>query len=109
MELSDDDWVAVATSDALRRGAVLAHGEVVVWRSASGRLCAQPRRCPHLDWDLAEARVDGEELICPGHGWSFTVDGRAGKRNERGRFDDKGTVTTRPVRERDRRIEVRTA
>lgn len=68
--------------------------EYVVWRGASGALGSAPRRCPHLDWDLTEARVVGDELVCPGHGWSFTVGGRACKRNERGRVDDKGAIAT---------------
>lgn len=68
--------------------------EFVVWRGAGGALGSAPRRCPHLDWDLAEARVVGDELVCPGHGWSFTVAGRACKRNERGRVDDKGAFRT---------------
>jgi len=69
-------------------------GEWVVWRGASGALGSTPRRCPHLDWDLAEARVVGDELVCPGHGWSFTVEGRACKRNVLGRVDDKGAIAT---------------
>jgi nitrite reductase/ring-hydroxylating ferredoxin subunit len=68
--------------------------EFVVWRGAGGALGSAPRWCPHLDWDLAEARVVGDELVCPGHGWSFTVTGRACKRNERGRLDDKGAIRT---------------
>ncbi|GIU89832.1 MAG: hypothetical protein KatS3mg010_0931 [Acidimicrobiia bacterium] len=68
--------------------------EYVVWRGASGALGSAPRRCPHLDWDLTGARVVGDELVCPGHGWSFTVGGRACKRTERGRVDDKGAIAT---------------
>jgi phenylpropionate dioxygenase-like ring-hydroxylating dioxygenase large terminal subunit len=66
--------------------------EYVVWRGASGTLGSAPRQCPHLDRDLTDARVVGDELVCPGHGWSFDCSGRAAKRNEFGRADDKGTV-----------------
>ena len=66
--------------------------DYVLWCSESGRSCAVPRWCPHLDWDLTEAVVVGEELVCPGHGWSIAVDGRVFKRNELGREDDKGRV-----------------
>ena len=109
MELSPDDegWIRVATRDQLESGQVVAADELVVWRATSGALCAQARRCPHLDWDLAEAHVVDEELVCPGHGWSFTVDGRAGKRTERGRLDDKGSIATVPVREHGAAIEIR--
>lgn len=79
---------------------VVAQGrEWVVWRTGTGRWCALPRRCPHLDWDLAEARVVGDELECPGHGWHFTCAGQAGKRTERGRVDPKGTVPVLALRE----------
>jgi nitrite reductase/ring-hydroxylating ferredoxin subunit len=80
--------------------------EYVVWRSRSGRLCAMPRQCPHLDWDLAEAWVEGEELVCPGHGWSFDPDGHACKRNLLGRADAKDDVPTLPVEERDGEVRV---
>jgi phenylpropionate dioxygenase-like ring-hydroxylating dioxygenase large terminal subunit len=52
------------------------------------------RRCPHLDEDLAAGQIVDGELVCPAHGWSITIDGRACKRNEFGRTDDKGTVRT---------------
>ncbi|MEA2817995.1 MAG: hypothetical protein QOI93_5906 [Rhodospirillaceae bacterium] len=64
------------------------------------------RWCPHLDWDLTEAAIDGDELVCQGHGWSLRADGCALKRNEFGREDPKGKVRMWPVRERDSRIEI---
>lgn len=109
----DDDWLPVARHDEVAPGRVVpvalpgAPDEYVLWRTAGGEWCAQARRCPHLDWDLAEARVVGDELVCPGHGWSFDIGGHAGKRNERGRLDPKGTVTTLAVRVHDDTIEVR--
>jgi phenylpropionate dioxygenase-like ring-hydroxylating dioxygenase large terminal subunit len=72
---------------------VVASGaEYVVWRGHSGCLGSAPRSCPHLDTDLADGTVVGDELVCPTHGWSFDCAGRAFKRNEFGREDDKGTV-----------------
>jgi len=75
--------------------------EFVVWRAASGALCAMARQCPHLDWDLAEASVVGNELVCPGHGWAFDTAGHAFKRNLFGRVDAKDEVQTVPVVESD--------
>jgi len=80
--------------------------EYVVWRGVSGALGSAPRRCPHLDWDLIDARVVGDELLCPGHGWSFDCSGRATKRNEFGRVDDKGSVEHLALSERGGRIQV---
>ncbi|HEV7523384.1 MAG TPA: Rieske (2Fe-2S) protein [Acidimicrobiia bacterium] len=75
--------------------------EYVVWRGADGRLRSVPRACPHLDHDLAEGHVSGDELVCPGHAWAFDGDGNAFKRNEFGRIDPKGSVPTLVIVERD--------
>ena len=75
--------------------------EFVLWRGADGRLRSAPRQCPHLDHDLVEGHVSGNALVCPGHAWAFDGDGNAYKRNEFGRVDPKGTVTTLAVDEAD--------
>jgi nitrite reductase/ring-hydroxylating ferredoxin subunit len=80
--------------------------EFVVWRAASGALCAMARQCPHLDWDLAEASVVGDELVCPGHGWAFDTEGHAFKRNLFGRVDAKDEVETVRVVEADGEIRI---
>jgi len=49
--------------------------DYVVWRGYDGRLRSVPRWCPHLDHDLAEGHVAGDELVCPGHAWAFDGDG----------------------------------
>jgi phenylpropionate dioxygenase-like ring-hydroxylating dioxygenase large terminal subunit len=91
-------------------GAVVAFetgdAEYVLWRAESGRLCAMPRQCPHLDWDLVEAFVDGNELVCPGHGWSFDPDGHAFKRNLLGRVDRKDDIATLAVEEVDGQVRI---
>lgn len=66
--------------------------ECVVWRGSNGRLGSAPRFCPHLDHDLTEGYVSGDELVCAGHGWAFDGKGITYKRNEFGRVDPKGTV-----------------
>lgn len=75
--------------------------EYVLWRGTDGRLRSAPRRCPHLDHDLAEGHVAGDELVCPGHAWAFDGAGNAYKRNEFGRVDPKGSVATLEIREED--------
>lgn len=78
--------------------------EFVLWRGRDGRVRSAPRRCPHLDHDLAEGHVDADELVCPGHGWAFDGDGNAYKRNEFGRVDPKGSVATLAIHEGDEMI-----
>ena len=94
----------------LARGSVVAveldGDEYVVWRGGSGELGSAPRSCPHLDHDLAEGFVVGDELVCPGHAWAFDGRGRAYKRNEFGRVDPKGRVPALTLREDAGGIEV---
>ena len=80
--------------------------EFVVWRGGDGQVRTAPRRCPHLDHDLSEGYVTGDELVCAGHAWAFDGHGRAYKRNEFGRVDPKGTVEMLDVDERDSMIEL---
>ena len=79
--------------------------EFVLWRGHDGRVRGAPRRCPHLDHDLAEGYVVDDELVCAGHAWAFDGAGHAYKRNEFGRVDPKGTVEVPVVREHDAMIE----
>jgi nitrite reductase/ring-hydroxylating ferredoxin subunit len=93
-----EPWITTAVVDG---------EELVVWRSATGEVCAHQRRCPHLDEDLAEGSVRGDELVCVAHGWSIGCDGKVFKRNEAGRVDPKGTIRTWQARVHDGKISVR--
>jgi nitrite reductase/ring-hydroxylating ferredoxin subunit len=100
-------WTSVASDDVPARTvvAVAVDGvDFVVWRGASGALGSAPRRCPHLDWDLTEATVVDDELVCAGHGWSFDCAGHAFKRTELGRIDPKDDVETVCIAEAGGRI-----
>ena len=70
----------------------IAGEDFVAWRGDDGEVRTAPRWCPHLDHDLADGYVDGNELVCAGHGWAFDGAGNAFKRNEFGRVDPKGHV-----------------
>src|SRR5262245_65123311 len=95
---------------ALPPGAVVAvevdGHEYVVWRGRRGGLGSGPRICPHLDHDLAEGYVVGDELVCPGHGWAFDGCGAAHKRNEFGRVDPKSDVPVLALRDTEAGIEI---
>lgn len=102
-------WQRVSASDDVPRGrpvrGEIAGEEAVLWRDSSGAPCAVERRCPHLDWDLSDGSVVGDELVCLGHGWSVLGSGRVFKRNEHGREDDKGATRCWTLRERDGTVE----
>jgi phenylpropionate dioxygenase-like ring-hydroxylating dioxygenase large terminal subunit len=100
-------WATILDARALAPGAIAPiDDDWIVWRTRTGALGTLPRRCPHMDFDLLDGTVAGEELVCTGHGWCFDVDGHAGKRNVLGRLDAKDDVVTRAVREREGHIEV---
>jgi phenylpropionate dioxygenase-like ring-hydroxylating dioxygenase large terminal subunit len=106
--MTADDTVTVASATVVVGSVVAidcAGEEFVLWRGNDGLVRGAPRRCPHLDHDLAEGYVVDDELVCAGHAWAFDGDGHAYKRNEFGRVDPKGTVETPVVREHDDVIE----
>jgi phenylpropionate dioxygenase-like ring-hydroxylating dioxygenase large terminal subunit len=83
--------------------------EFVVWRGRDGRIRSGPRRCPHLDHDLADGYVVDDELVCAGHAWTFDGAGTAFKRNEFGRADPKGRVPVLAIAEDGDVIDLRAA
>jgi phenylpropionate dioxygenase-like ring-hydroxylating dioxygenase large terminal subunit len=102
--MTADDTVTLASASVGVGGVIAIEcdgEEFVLWRGHDGRVRGAPRRCPHLDHDLAEGYVDDDELVCAGHAWAFDGDGHAYKRNEFGRVDPKGTVEVPLIRERD--------
>lgn len=45
--------------------------DLVVWRSASGKLSAWDNRCPHRGMRLSHGFVRGDALACVYHGWHY--------------------------------------
>ncbi len=39
----------------------------------TGELVATPGVCPHEDVSLADGYLDGNTLVCPGHGYGFDL------------------------------------
>lgn len=105
-------WTGVIASDEVPPGAIvpveLDGTDAVLFRTTSGTVAAVARACPHLDADLVDGAIAGEELVCLAHGWSIHPDGRACKRNEFGREDPKGATRAWQVADRSGMICVRT-
>src|SRR5271165_6122601 len=75
-----ESWYAVAFTDDLRPGSVLARTlaeqELVVFRTRAGTACAMDAYCPHLGANLGiGGRVEGETIRCPFHGFCFDTTG----------------------------------
>jgi 3-ketosteroid 9alpha-monooxygenase subunit A len=49
----------------------------VVYRGESGRVAVLDAHCPHLGANLGSAggRLEGDNIACPFHGWTFAPDG----------------------------------
>ncbi|MFQ6853660.1 Rieske 2Fe-2S domain-containing protein [Streptomyces sp. 35M1] len=72
-------WSALAFSHELRPRTVLtrplAGRDVVLYRTSAGALRAVHPYCPHLGAHLGLAKIEGENLTCPFHFFSFGPDG----------------------------------
>ena len=76
-----DGWFCVGFSTEWPPGTVRTRpfmGEdLVIYRTRSGKLRASRPYCPHLGAHLgAGGKVDGEQLVCPFHKFSFNTEGK---------------------------------
>lgn len=75
-------WYVVGTSEdvGLTRtvARTVAGREVVLWRDASGTLCAGPGACPHLGALLEDCEVISGDVVCRWHGMALGSGGAAG-------------------------------
>jgi phenylpropionate dioxygenase-like ring-hydroxylating dioxygenase large terminal subunit len=56
--------------------AVLLDEPLVLWRDSAGAPHAMTDVCIHRGTALSLGRVDGDEIVCPYHGWHYGTDGR---------------------------------
>lgn len=71
-------WHPVAWAEAV--GSVPAAADLlgerlVLWRDRSGALHAHSDLCIHRGTALSLGRVEGDELVCPYHGWRYAASG----------------------------------
>jgi phenylpropionate dioxygenase-like ring-hydroxylating dioxygenase large terminal subunit len=75
-----DHWYALAWSDELQAGKTLgrrfAGQPIVLYRGSSGRVFALEDRCAHRQVPLHLGVVNGDELKCHYHGWSYDCSGK---------------------------------
>ena len=66
----------VATISELKPGegkVVHALGREIALFNLNGQFCAIDNTCPHQGGPLGEGMLDGDEVICPWHGWTINV------------------------------------
>ena len=72
-------WHPVAYAEALTTiplSVMLIGERIVLWRDAAGTARAMRDRCVHRGTALSIGRIQGNEIVCPYHGWRYGVDGR---------------------------------
>jgi phenylpropionate dioxygenase-like ring-hydroxylating dioxygenase large terminal subunit len=74
-----DEWFPVASTADLRSGDTLPFrlldGRYLLLASSDGVVTAFPDTCLHRGAQLSLGTFDGEQLVCPYHGWVFATDG----------------------------------
>lgn len=96
-------WFCIGFADEVRPGSVITRRfvdqDVVLYRTRTGLLRAIDPYCPHLGAHLGVGgRVEGEDLICPFHGFAFGPDG-ACVRSGYGKRPPKAQVRHLEIRE----------
>jgi len=69
-----------------------AGGDCFVVREHAGRLVAHAAACPHWGASLAAARIDGDTLVCPWHGYRFDLATGRGPASQRCRLPARAEV-----------------
>ena len=99
-------WFQVAFPDDLKPGEVAPlqywNRELVLWRDSEGTFRLQDAFCPHLGAHFAYGgTVDGDELVCPFHGWKYDGAGACTNIPYSERLNRKARLRTYPVIERN--------
>ncbi|MGF1465543.1 MAG: Rieske 2Fe-2S domain-containing protein [Sandaracinaceae bacterium] len=104
--MSPNHWYPGAFREELASGGTLATrfwGEpVVLYRGEDGVVHALEDRCAHRQIKLSHGSVEGCDLVCLYHGWTYAPDGRlVGMKHDRfGKRLPRVAVRSYPVRER---------
>ncbi|MBV8209507.1 MAG: aromatic ring-hydroxylating dioxygenase subunit alpha [Burkholderiaceae bacterium] len=100
-----DYWYALAWSDELKTGRTLGRqfaGEpIVLFRGKSGQVFALEDRCAHRQVPLHLGVVEGDQLKCHYHGWTYACNGTCVNVPYLGKGGLPNGVKSYPVREVD--------
>lgn len=74
---------------------------VVFYRQRDGSVVALDNRCPHRWAPLSEGKVDGDNIVCPYHGFKFNPLGKCVEIPSQTNIPSRAQVKSYPVTERD--------
>jgi 3-ketosteroid 9alpha-monooxygenase subunit A len=99
-------WFQVAWSDEVASGTATPlfffDRHLVAWRDEHGTAHVWDAFCPHLGAHLGvRARIEGDELVCPLHGWRYDAAGTCIDIPYSDRLNRQAKVRTYPVIERN--------
>ena len=75
-------WYVVATSDEVGRSLLARQvlgRRLLLLRTTAGRAVVLDDRCPHRAAPLSMGTLDGDEVECAYHGFSYATDGPRGR------------------------------
>lgn len=78
--MNPDYWYAVEYDRAIKPGQVIEvqfwNTSIALYRGQDGKLRALENRCAHRQLKLSLGNVDGCNLVCAYHGWSYSEQGK---------------------------------
>lgn len=99
-------WFVIARSVDIRRKQVktfrVVGQDIIVYRTEQGIVNVTDPYCPHLGAHFAHGgSVNGEQLICPFHGFQFRIDGKCTKTGYGTKPSPRAVLKTWPVCEQN--------
>ncbi len=71
-------WIDICPIEAIpARGCRVVHaqhGQIAIFRTATGEVFALDNRCPHKGGPLSEGIVHGRKVACPLHNWIIDLE-----------------------------------
>ncbi|WP_225411584.1 Rieske 2Fe-2S domain-containing protein [Stigmatella hybrida] len=74
-----DHWHPVLDSQVLKDkpvGVKVWNSEIVLFRTAGGKVSALEDRCPHRSMRLSKGWVENDKIVCPYHLWKYDGEGK---------------------------------
>jgi phenylpropionate dioxygenase-like ring-hydroxylating dioxygenase large terminal subunit len=96
-------WYVVATSDEVGRSLLARQAlgrRLLLFRTADGQVAALDDRCPHRAAPLSMGTLDGDQVVCGYHGFTYAADGRCVRVPSQRHVPYGAQVRSYPVRER---------